>query len=379
MKISAYTSSESLCKWIFEFAEFGIILTDTELNITDVNRWIENKTGKERLNLAGNSILEVFPEIRERGMEQYLRNAVAGASVILSARFHNFLIRLPVTGSDEPEQMKQTVRISALTENSSVYGLIIHIEDVSERFRNEELMRKKNEELQKLSITKDRFFRIISHDLRSPFSAMLGFSQLLRDDKTITSEHARNHISILYSAIKKQFDYLENLLKWVRIQSGGFELVFTDINLSSLVGNVLETAAPLLESKKIEIKTSCVPENLIINTDKQALMTILYNLVLNAIKFTAEEGFIELCAFMHDDFVLISVRDTGIGIPEDRLSKLFSIDESVSTPGTNNESGSGLGLLLVKDLLNIMKGSIVVESTPGQGSVFKISLPQRIE
>lgn len=379
MKISAYTSSESLCKWIFEFAEFGIILTDTELNITDVNRWIENKTGKERLNLAGNSILEVFPEIRERGMEQYLRNAVAGASVILSARFHNFLISLPVTGSDEPEQMKQTVRISALTENSSVYGLIIHIEDVSERFRNEELMRKKNEELQKLSITKDRFFRIISHDLRSPFSAMLGFSQLLRDDKTITSEHARNHISILYSAIKKQFDYLENLLKWVRIQSGGFELVFTDINLSSLVGNVLETAAPLLESKKIEIKTSCVPENLIINTDKQALMTILYNLVLNAIKFTAEEGFIELCAFMHDDFVLISVRDTGIGIPEDRLSKLFSIDESVSTPGTNNESGSGLGLLLVKDLLNIMKGSIVVESTPGQGSVFKISLPQRIE
>jgi signal transduction histidine kinase len=373
MRISTYTSSESLCKWIFEFAEFGIILTDADLNITDVNSWIEKKTGKGRLTLVGNSILESFPEISERGLEQYLRNAVAGASVILSARFHDFFIRIPVHGGDEPEDMKQTVRISALSNNSSVYGLIIHIEDVSERFRNGELMQKKNEELQKLNSTKDRFFRIISHDLRSPFSAMLGFSQLLRDDETITSEHARNNINILYSAIQKQYDFLENLLKWAQLRSGKFEAVFEDINLFDLINYIIETAAPLTETKKIEIRTSCVPEDMIINTDKQALMTILYNLVLNAMEVVSDQPdarrTVAISVDAVADDVVAAVSDRGPGIAPEDLPHVF--DPFFTTkPG-----GMGLGLPIARTLVEGMGGEIRVESRPGDGATFRVRLP----
>lgn len=378
MKISAYTSTESLCKWIFEYAGFGIIITDQQLNIIDANRWILDESGRELKDLTGQSILEAFPEIRERNLDHYLNDAVNGASVILSARFHKYFLRFPARTDEDTKEMRQTVRISPVIRNTIQEGLIIHIENVTDRILREEEMQAKNEELQRLNSTKDKFFRIIAHDLRSPFTALLGFSELLKDNPDYTSEQSREIINTLHEALKDQFAFLENLLKWAQLQTGHFELVYEEVNLFDVLRHILRIAAPVIKSKEIEVINDEQSTNILLYTDKQAITSVLYNIIFNALKFTDVGGCIEIWAAAGDkESVKISVRDNGVGIPGDRLNKLFRIDESVSTPGTSREKGSGLGLILVKELVDKLGGKILIDSTPGVGSTFTVVLPVR--
>lgn len=372
MKLSAHSSSQSLCNWIFQYADFGIILTDADLRITDVNKWVEKHSGKNELNLKDKNIIDLFPEIRQRGLERHLQDALSGASVVLSSTFHSYLLKFP---ADDNDYMKQTVRITPLLNNETVYGLIIHLEDVTERVNREKLLQEKNDELQKLNLTKDKFFSIISHDLRSPFTALLGFSELLKNDEGIPPGNTRFLIETLHKSIRNQYQFLENLLEWSRIQSRKQGFILSDIKIAGIISHILKITAPLSNAKNIKVFTSCIPDNFTIFTDSQALTTAVYNLVINSIKFTDSGGTVEIKALKSDDSVVISVSDTGIGIPPERLDKLFRIDESVSTPGTDNEKGSGLGLLLVKEIVEKLNGSIGVESTEGEGSVFIINLP----
>jgi signal transduction histidine kinase len=374
MKETLYTSTDSICKWVFEFASFGIILADTELNVTDYNKWIEKYTEKIGIT-KGKSLFDNFPEIKERGLDKHVHEALSGKSVILSARFHNYFLRFSSGIEDQYEFMKQTVNISPLTFGEEISGIIIHIEDVTERIKREELLQKKNEELIRLNSTKDKFFRIISHDLRSPFNALIGFSELLRDVDNLSTEKTKEIVNILNTALKNQYTFLENLLKWSQLQSGQYELTFTDIRLSDIIDHILKIAGPAIQSKEIEIDITPVAGNIYIKTDANALTTILYNLIFNALKFTNNGGIIEVNAFSENDALIIFVRDNGIGISEDRINRLFRIDESVSTPGTNKEKGSGLGLILVKELIEKLNGEIWVKSSPGNGSTFYISLP----
>jgi PAS domain S-box-containing protein len=375
MKTTAYTSTESLCKWIFEYAGFGIIITDQQLTIIDANRWILDESGRELNELAGTSILEAFPEIRERNLDHYLTEALNGASVILSARFHKYFLRFPASPGDDTKEMRQTVRISPVIRNNNQEGLIIHLENVTDRVLREEEMQAKNEELQKLNTTKDKFFRIIAHDLRSPFTALLGFSELLKDNPDYTSEQSREIINTLHEALKDQFDFLENLLKWAQLQTGHFDLVFEEVKLSDVISYILRIAVPVIRSKEIEIVNDDRSTDIKLNTDRQAITSVLYNIIFNALKFTNVGGTIEIWAAIEKDIVNISVRDNGVGIPADRINKLFRIDESVSTPGTKREKGSGLGLILVKELVDKLGGKILIDSTPGVGSTFTVSLP----
>lgn len=301
MKVSSHTT-ESLCKWITEFADFGIIITDSELRIISINKWIEDHLERNITHIKGCNMLDCFPEIRERKLERYLYDALRGASTILSSRFHNYLLRLKSKYSKD-QSMKQTVKISALSseEGPSVYGLVIHIEDVTDRFNREELLQKKNEELQKLNSTKDKFFRIISHDLRSPFTALLGFSELLTSEKSLTDEQKKEIANTIHSSIKSQYTFLENLLKWSQLQSGNFELVYAEAVLSKIINHILKIVGPVIQSKDIEIIKTGITEDLSLFTDSQALTSILYNLVFNALKFTDTGGRIEISVKESDD------------------------------------------------------------------------------
>lgn len=375
MNVSSYTSSESLCKWIFEYADFGLIMTDAELKIVDINRWIINKSGQKDILLKGKPILDIFPEIKRRSLDHYLSEALNGASVILSARFHSHFIEFNDESGDGI--MKQTVRIIPINEEDRITGLIIHIEDVTDRWSREELLRKKNEELLKLNSTKDKFFRIIAHDLKSPFTALLGFSEILKENiDDLSSEQSKNIVNILHSSLKDQFTFLENLLKWSQLQSGRFELTYSEVQVESVIKNILKIAGPVIKSKNIEIKTS-VPDGITLSTDAQALTSILYNIVFNALKFTANYGKVAMFVSEKDENVIFSIEDNGVGMPPERVSKLFLIGESISTPGTNHEKGSGLGLILVKELVEKLNGDIAVESTPGIGTTFIVVIPKR--
>jgi PAS domain S-box-containing protein len=376
MRVASHTSSDSLCNWIFQYADFGIILTDASLRITDVNRWIEDHSGKDSDSLHGESILEIFPEIKQRGNERHLRDAVNGASVILSSTFHDFFIEFLVGFDSDKIQMKQNTRITPLLNDDSVYGLIIHIEDVTERISREKLLERKNDELQQINATKDKFFSIISHDLRSPFTALLGFSEMLKEDKNITHERTRFLVNSLHSAIKNQFQFLENLLNWARIQSGKQEFNITEVNLGQVISHVLKVTSPASNPKNIRITTSCIPEEIKLYSDFQGLTSVLSNLVFNSIKFTNPGGTVLIKAEQIVESTMISVEDNGIGIAPDKIAKLFRLDKSVTTPGTNMEKGSGMGLILVKEIVDHLGGRIEVESTPGEGSVFRVTIPR---
>jgi PAS domain S-box-containing protein len=377
MDVSGYISSESLCRWIFENAEFGLIITDEEQRIVDINRWIENKSGQKDTNLRGKLILDVFPEIRRRSLDHYLTEALNGASVILSARFHSHFIEFKNESGDG--EMKQTVRIIPVNNHDSITGLIIHIEDVTDRWNRETLLQKKNEELQRLNSTKDKFFRIIAHDLKSPFTALLGFSEILKENiDDLSSEQSKEIVNILHTSLKDQFSFLENLLKWSQLQSGHFELTYAEVRVESIVKNILKIAGPVIKSKNIEIKTS-VPDGVSLYTDAQALTSILYNIVFNAVKFTADYGKVAVFVSEDDENITFAIEDNGMGMSPERVSKLFMIGESVSTMGTNHEKGSGLGLILVKELVDKLKGDITVESAQGIGTTFHVSIPKRTD
>jgi two-component system, sensor histidine kinase and response regulator len=376
MRVTSHKGSESLCNWIFRYADFGIILTDTELRITDVNRWIENHSGKQSHALKGKNILDMFPEIVKRGNDRHLADALNGASVILSSTFHSHFIEFMIEFDSQKVPMKQTTRITPLLNTDAVYGLIIHIEDVTERIHREELLERKNDELQNINATKDKFFSIISHDLRSPFNALLGFSEMLKDDASIIQEKTRFLVTSLHAAIKNQFQFMENLLNWARIQSGRQEFYFREVKLSEIISHVLKVSFPDTNTKNISISATCIPEEIKLNTDSQALTSVLLNLVFNSIKFTNPGGFVRIVARQTTESTTISVEDNGIGIEPDKKDKLFRIDEPVSTPGTNREKGSGMGLILVKEIVHHLGGAISVQSTPGEGSIFRITIPR---
>lgn len=376
MKVSAYNSSESLCNWIFEYADFGIILTDAELRITDVNRWIRHHSGKHEIMFRGSYLMEMFPEVKERGFEHSLRDALSGASVILSSTFHKYFLKFPDNSGSGNDLMRQTVKITPLLNHDAVYGLLIHIEDVTERIGREDLLQRKNEELQKLNSTKDRFFSIISHDLRSPFTTLLGLSELLRDDEGVTGEKARSMVSMLHTALKNQYQFLENLLEWSRLQTKKHEFVYAEIRLNDIISHVIKMSLPQAKSKNILITALCNPEEISLLTDSQALTSVIYNLVFNALKFTNPGGKVEIRAAQTEKATVISVKDNGLGIPEEQLNKLFRIDEAISTAGTENEKGTGIGLILVKEIVDKLKGTVSVESEPGKGSIFFVTLPR---
>ena len=246
------------------------------------------------------------------------------------------------------------------------------------RIQLEKLVEAKTIELKELNASKDKFFSIIAHDLKNPFSTIIGFSELLREhlDKGIDTK-PKEYARAIQSAALQTFRLLENLLEWAYTQRGKISFNPEKINLEDLIYEELEVLSETAASKGIELRC-IIPENLNMNifADKNMIRTIIRNLISNAIKFTNRKGQVILNASTDDGIVKISVADNGIGMTPDTLSKLFKIDANLSTRGTEDEKGTGLGLCLCRDFVEKHHGKISVESTPGNGSIFRISLPR---
>jgi signal transduction histidine kinase len=237
-------------------------------------------------------------------------------------------------------------------------------------------MTKLYEELKDLNINKDKFFSIIAHDLRGPFNNLLGFSKVLQDDLDILSkDEMREYSGYIYTSSRNVYDLVENLLQWSRIQTGRMEYQPIKIDLYEEIFKITELFRSNAIAKKINLINE-VNNNLFVYADQNMLHSVLQNLLSNAIKFTNSAGNIILEAESLDDFIEISISDTGIGIKKDDMKKLFRIDIQFTNPGTENEEGTGLGLILCKELIEKNKGVIRVESIHGKGSKFTFSVPK---
>lgn len=262
-----------------------------------------------------------------------------------------------------------------LTTLKGVPHIITVTHDISERKKAEHENQLKTKELQKLNSEKDKFFSIIAHDLKSPFNSILGFSELLVDKvKENDLEGIETFADIILNSSKSVFELVSNLMTWSRSQTGRLEFIPETFHLAKFVDNNIHLFHDIANQKNIIIKKE-VANDLIVFADQDMSGTILRNLISNAIKFTFPDGNITVSAKREDGMIAVKIKDTGVGIPTSSMEKLFRIDVHYSTPGTQNEEGTGLGLILCKEFIEKQGGEINVESEPGIGSVFTFTLP----
>lgn len=278
-----------------------------------------------------------------------------------------------VKQSRELQKMNKT-----LSENNQLLEIRQNVieEQAEELFRQKEELLKSNEQLNQLVATKDKLFSIVAHDIRNPFNSILGFSELLLNNMdSWNDEEKLNAAQIIFNSSTELSALLENLLQWSRNQRGMVSSLPTTIDAYPFVENQLQFFKYSLNEKGIEANNNLPIQPIKLHTDPQLLDTIFRNLLGNAIKFTPKGGTIQVDMEQNETMAVFCISDNGIGIPAEKLEHLFDIRDQKTTRGTNNEKGSGLGLILVKEFVEKQGGTIWVDSTLRQGSRFYFSVP----
>lgn len=260
------------------------------------------------------------------------------------------------------------------SDGKAIRAVGTHI-DITDRKLYEKSLSESESRLQEANRTKDRFFSIIAHDLRNPFSGILGMTELLLHDRNeMSSENLDISFKLLHGAAQKGVNLLEDLLQWARSQGGSLKVEPEMLKVKECLLPVLAVTKDSAEKKSIQINLTTGGE--VVFADEKMLQTVVRNLISNAIKFTPARGKVDISASkLNDEIVRISVKDTGVGISPEDIEKIFRIDESFTTPGTAGEAGTGLGLILVREFVEKNNGSLKVESRIGEGTCIHVDLP----
>ena len=257
--------------------------------------------------------------------------------------------------------------------NPGILGRAIRY--ATEHKKAQEIIKESEAELRRLNATKDKFFSIIAHDLRSPFTALLSLSEMLITHfESLDDDTKIEYLKMLKSSAENTFKLIENLLQWSRVQRGTIENNPELISVNDTVNSTINLLRQAAKNKKITLLSE-VDQYLSAYGDPNMVETIIRNITNNAIKFTKENGFIKIIGEKTDDKCRIIIEDNGIGMDEKTLTSLFEVQASKSKIGTAGETGTGLGLMLCKEFTLLNNGNIYVESDPGEGSRFYIELP----
>lgn len=252
------------------------------------------------------------------------------------------------------------------------------VRDTTEQKEAEREIKRMNKELQELNATKDKLFSVIAHDLRSPFNALLGLSEMISNPEgELSLEDTRKIACKIHMLLINQFNFLQNLLEWSRMQLDRVPFQPEKVNLWSIVSNVTDLVSGNLLRKKIEL-LNYIDENMEIVADPEMIRSILLNLITNAIKFTPRQGSITVNAGHRQGFTEITVTDTGVGMTRDEIEKLFRLDHLFSKVGTEGEKGTGLGVLLCSEMISRHGGTLEFSSEVNVGTSVKISFPEKI-
>ncbi len=288
------------------------------------------------------------------------------------------------------KQTNKTV-LNGLSRDGSVFPLSIHtvpiiaddkcigtrgiIIDLTEQKRFEDQLQQNAEDLKMLNISKDKFFSIIAHDLRSPFNSFLGFTEILDEEfSTLPDEEMRTIVSSMRKSATNLYQLLENLLEWSMFHRGIIKYEPVSIHLLPLVNECLEITSDAARQKEIETRID-IPETLEVEADTHMLQTIIRNILSNALKFSPRGGQIQISAFVDtENKIVVSVKDNGTGIKPAMMEHIFSIDAGYKTKGTEGELSTGLGLILCKEFVEKHGEKIWVESEENKGSTFYFSL-----
>ncbi|WP_457619084.1 tetratricopeptide repeat-containing sensor histidine kinase [Lutibacter sp.] len=323
-----------------------------------------DKTNKVKLFQALNELDETQDTINELS----IKNEIAELKYETGRKFVYFL-----TGSMVFFGLFVIILIQQQTSKKKAYNLLEYKNYQINKMNDE--IQAQRDNLRLINKTKDKFFSIIAHDLKNPFNSIKGFTELMIENSNEYDEEKKlKFLKIIKGSTLKASSLLNNLLIWANSQSGNLEFNPQKVELIQVVSNVISLLEIQAINKDIEIIDN-IEKNLFVLADRNMLATILRNLISNAIKFTNQNGKIEISTIKQDSFVEISVKDNGVGILESEVKNLFNIEVKNSNVGTANEQGSGLGLILCKDFVEKHGGKIWVESTINEGTEFKFTIP----
>jgi len=286
------------------------------------------------------------------------------------------------------DAMTQEIPVIFLTAKTEIEDVIAGLElgavdYVTKPFNRKELMTRVNthldlknakEELKQAIATKDKFFSIIAHDLSNILNASISSSELLLNNKFPLEENDKKEfLELIHQNLQRGYILLRNLLDWARSQTGHLQMVPNNLNLQFMIDRNIAILNNNAQAKNIQVTSSI--QTIWAFADERTIDTVIRNLLSNALKFTPENGKVEISAQEEKNSIEISISDTGVGIKPENIEKLFQIDVSYTTRGTAKEPGTGLGLILCKEFVEKNGGSIGVESEENKGSRFYIRLP----
>jgi len=348
----------------------GIVVTDSKGEIIDQNNRISEILSCDKGELLGKNIKSTFLSEGnyEMLMNEYLQ--LEGSKAFIRNE-------IPLKRDDD-SNLWAKIYISEMLYSDIDDACIWVIDDVTEIVENRSNLEQRTSELKESIETKDQFFSIIAHDLKGPLAAVLGLLEIItKNPDLFPEENKKGFIKDCYKSAQDMNSLLDNLLRWGRIQIGGVTWSPQIIDICNIADSVIHTLQNIAKAKGIELKNN-IPANFKLFGDENMIKTVVLNLVNNAIKFTHKDGYVAISAEVKNNRGEILVSDNGIGIDEEDVQYLFDIDKKTQHEGTNKETGTGLGLIIVKELIEKNKGSIHVESELNKGTRIYFDLPLNV-
>lgn len=370
-KIFANQQTMSL---ILDHLPMLISFLDMDLRYRYASKAYEKWMGLSMQDIYGKSVKDI---VSEKTFELILLNLpkLVEGEVVSFETFSEF---------KGEERFINSTMVPHFGPDRKINGFFTIVTDITKLKKRENKIKKQKDKLEEMNAGKDKFFSIISHDLKNLFNSLLFFSELLHNDFDTLDEATKKEFSgYIYESARSTYKLLENLLAWSTAQRGEIEFNPSPVNINALVAENLKLLDHTVRVKNIQLQSD-INCDLPITTDHDLVNTVVRNLLSNAIKFTPKDGKVTISANLvsetqPSEYLEISVKDTGLGIAPENLENLFKIGKSISTSGTDGESGTGLGLMLCKEFIERCGGKIDVESEPGRGSIFKFTLPGMLQ
>jgi PAS domain S-box-containing protein len=349
---------------LYDFAPIGYFTLCEEGKILDLNLIGAKMLGKERSVLKGKSFVRFIPEKGLATFNLFLEKTFKSKTKEVS--------EMLVMGCDDQSICAQ---LTAIVEEEHDDHCLLTILDITERKKAESELEEVVKQLNLLNSQKDMFFSIIAHDLKNPFTSIIGHSELLMMEVQSKEYGAVEEIAgVILNSSKRAMDLLFNLMEWAKSQTGRHTFNPTPFLLKDVVSEVFALFDQIAIQKHIKINMD-ISEEIKISADRNMIATVVRNLISNAVKFAKPGGEIAVYTVSAGGSLTICVKDNGIGMSQEEIKRLFSSDTTITSLGTNNEKGTGLGLILCKEFVEKHLGKIWVESEKDQGSTFYVSLP----
>jgi len=365
----ALRKSEEKFRNIFETSGIGMAILGPDGQFTKVNGAFCEIMGYSDVEIIGTNFRDItHPGDLEKSVEltkEMLKNESLESGALEKRYFRK---------NDEVVWALTTLSLIRDGEGKPLF-FIAQIQDITKRKKYEEQLLKYTDDLKTINAAKDKFFSIISHDLRTPFNSLLGITEYISQSyDDMSPKEIKESVTNIYLSSQKVYNLILNLFEWTRIQTGRFDTDQTKIDIRENIEEIIHLYKDSAELKNISLLHDS-SEEIFAHADKYMFETVLRNLITNAIKFTPHGGRVSVSTIEKGNLAEVAVTDNGVGISEENQKKLFKIDTQFKTVGTADEKGTGLGLILCKEFVEKNGGTISVDSKEGKGTKFIFTLP----